>query len=40
MTATHAIAGFRRLDQVAPILPAAIVELTDEDVAEVEASAR
>jgi hypothetical protein len=40
MTATHAIAGFRRPRQVAPILPAAILELTDEDAAEVESSAR
>jgi aryl-alcohol dehydrogenase-like predicted oxidoreductase len=31
-----AIVGFRRPDQVEPILPAANLELTDEDVAEIE----
>jgi aryl-alcohol dehydrogenase-like predicted oxidoreductase len=35
-----AIVGFRRPDQVDPILPAAGLELTDEDVAEIEGSAR
>jgi hypothetical protein len=40
MAVTHAIGGFRRPDQVALILQAAILELTDEDAAEVEASAR
>jgi aryl-alcohol dehydrogenase-like predicted oxidoreductase len=40
MTAKHAIAGFRRPDQVDPSLEAASLELADEDAAEVEASAR
>ncbi len=40
MTATHAIVGFRRPDQVSPILPAASLELTDEDAAELEGSVR
>jgi aryl-alcohol dehydrogenase-like predicted oxidoreductase len=31
-----AIVGFRRPDQVDPILPAAALELSDEDVAEIE----
>jgi aryl-alcohol dehydrogenase-like predicted oxidoreductase len=31
-----AIVGFRRPDQVDPILPAAELELRDEDVAEIE----
>jgi aryl-alcohol dehydrogenase-like predicted oxidoreductase len=35
-----AIVGFRRPDQVDPILPAAGLELTDEDVAEIEGSPR
>jgi aryl-alcohol dehydrogenase-like predicted oxidoreductase len=35
-----AIVGFRRPDQVDPILPAASLELTDEDVAEIEGGAR
>jgi aryl-alcohol dehydrogenase-like predicted oxidoreductase len=35
-----AIVGFRRPDQVDPILPAANLELTDQDVAEIEGSAR
>ena len=35
-----AIVGFRRPDQVDPILPAATLELTDEDAAELEGSAR
>jgi aryl-alcohol dehydrogenase-like predicted oxidoreductase len=35
-----AIVGFRRPDQVDPILPAASLELTDEDVAEIEGAAR
>jgi aryl-alcohol dehydrogenase-like predicted oxidoreductase len=35
-----AIVGFRRPDQVDPIVPAANLELTDEDVAEIEAVAR
>jgi aryl-alcohol dehydrogenase-like predicted oxidoreductase len=35
-----AIVGFRRPDQVDPILPAASLELTDEDAAELEGSAR
>jgi aryl-alcohol dehydrogenase-like predicted oxidoreductase len=35
-----AIVGFRRPDQVAPILPAASLELTDDDVAEIEGGAR
>jgi aryl-alcohol dehydrogenase-like predicted oxidoreductase len=35
-----AIVGFRRPDQVDPILPAASLELTDEDVAEIEGSVR
>jgi aryl-alcohol dehydrogenase-like predicted oxidoreductase len=35
-----AIVGFRRPDQVAPILPAAGLELTDGDVAEIEGSMR
>jgi aryl-alcohol dehydrogenase-like predicted oxidoreductase len=35
-----AIVGFRRPDQVDPILPASNLELTDEDVAEIEGSAR
>jgi aryl-alcohol dehydrogenase-like predicted oxidoreductase len=35
-----AIVGFRRPDQVAPILPAATLELTDEDAAELEGSER
>ena len=34
-----AIVGFRRPDQVDPILPAASLELTDEDVAEIEGGA-
>jgi aryl-alcohol dehydrogenase-like predicted oxidoreductase len=34
-----AIVGFRRPDQVDPILPAASLELTDDDVAEIEAGA-
>jgi len=35
-----AIVGFRRPDQVDPILPAAGLELTDEDLIEIEGSAR
>lgn len=35
-----AIVGFRRPDQVDPILPAASLELTDEDVAQIEGGAR
>jgi aryl-alcohol dehydrogenase-like predicted oxidoreductase len=35
-----AIVGFRRSDQVDPILPAANLELTEHDVAEIEGSAR
>jgi aryl-alcohol dehydrogenase-like predicted oxidoreductase len=35
-----AIVGFRRPDQVDPILPAANLELTDQDIAEIEASPR
>ena len=35
-----AIVGFRRPDQLDPILPAANLELTDQDVAEIEGSAR
>src|SRR5947208_16192389 len=35
-----AIVGFRRPDQVDPILPAATLELTDEDATELEGSAR
>jgi aryl-alcohol dehydrogenase-like predicted oxidoreductase len=35
-----AIVGFRRPDQVDPILPAANLELTDHDTAEIEGSAR
>jgi aryl-alcohol dehydrogenase-like predicted oxidoreductase len=35
-----AIVGFRRPDQVDPILPAANLELTDEDVVEIEGDAR
>jgi aryl-alcohol dehydrogenase-like predicted oxidoreductase len=35
-----AIVGFRRPDQVDPILPAASLELTDEDLAEIEGSSR
>ncbi len=35
-----AISGFRRPDQVNPILPAANLELTSEDIAEIEGSAR
>ncbi len=35
-----AIVGFRRPDQVDPILTAANLELTDEDVAEIEGSTR
>jgi aryl-alcohol dehydrogenase-like predicted oxidoreductase len=35
-----AIVGFRRSDQVDPILPAASLELTDEDVAEIEGGPR
>jgi aryl-alcohol dehydrogenase-like predicted oxidoreductase len=35
-----AIVGFRRPDQVAPILPAANLELTDHDIAEIEGSTR
>jgi len=35
-----AIVGFRRPDQVDPILPSASLELTDRDVAEIEGSAR
>jgi hypothetical protein len=37
---TRAIVGLRRPDRVVPIQPAAIVELTDVEVAELEASAR
>jgi aryl-alcohol dehydrogenase-like predicted oxidoreductase len=35
-----AIVGFRRPDQVDPILPAANLELTDQDIAEIEGSRR
>jgi aryl-alcohol dehydrogenase-like predicted oxidoreductase len=35
-----AIVGFRRPDQVDPILPAASLELTDEDLAEIEGGSR
>ncbi|HEX3831571.1 MAG TPA: aldo/keto reductase [Solirubrobacteraceae bacterium] len=35
-----AIVGFRRPDQVDPILPAANLELTDQDIAEIEGSPR
>jgi len=35
-----AIVGFRRPDQVDPILPAASLQLTDEDLAEIEGGAR
>ena len=35
-----AIVGFRRPDQVDPILPAAGLELTDGDVAEIKGSPR
>jgi aryl-alcohol dehydrogenase-like predicted oxidoreductase len=35
-----AIVGFRRPDQVDPLVPAADLELTDEDVAEIEGGAR
>jgi aryl-alcohol dehydrogenase-like predicted oxidoreductase len=35
-----AIVGFRRPDQVDPILPAAGLDLTDEDIAEIEGGAR
>jgi aryl-alcohol dehydrogenase-like predicted oxidoreductase len=35
-----AIVGFRRADQVAPILTAANLDLTDEDIAEIEGSTR
>jgi aryl-alcohol dehydrogenase-like predicted oxidoreductase len=35
-----AIVGFRRPDQVEPILPAANLELTDQDITEIEGSAR
>jgi aryl-alcohol dehydrogenase-like predicted oxidoreductase len=35
-----AIVGFRRSDQVDPILPAANLELTEQDIAEIEGSAR
>jgi aryl-alcohol dehydrogenase-like predicted oxidoreductase len=35
-----AIVGFRRPGQVDPILPAASLELTDEDVAEIEGGVR
>jgi aryl-alcohol dehydrogenase-like predicted oxidoreductase len=35
-----AIVGFRRPDQIDPILPAANLELTDQDIAEIEGSAR
>jgi aryl-alcohol dehydrogenase-like predicted oxidoreductase len=35
-----AIVGFRRPDQVGPILPAANLELTDQDIAEIEGSPR
>jgi MFS family permease len=35
-----AIVGFRRPDQVDPILPAASIELTAQDLAEIEASPR
>jgi aryl-alcohol dehydrogenase-like predicted oxidoreductase len=35
-----AIVGFRRPDQVDPILPVAGLELTDEDIAEIEGGAR
>jgi aryl-alcohol dehydrogenase-like predicted oxidoreductase len=35
-----AIVGFRRPDQVDPILPAASLELTDEDLAEIEGNTR
>ena len=34
------IVGFRRTDQVDPILPAAGLELTDEDLIEIEGSAQ
>jgi hypothetical protein len=40
MTTTHAIAGVRRPHDVSRILPAAMLELTDEDAAEAEGSAR
>jgi aryl-alcohol dehydrogenase-like predicted oxidoreductase len=39
-TVAGAIVGFRRPDQVAPILAAANLELTDEDLAEIEGDAR
>jgi aryl-alcohol dehydrogenase-like predicted oxidoreductase len=35
-----AIVGFRRADQVDPIIPAANLDLTDHDIAEIEGSAR
>jgi aryl-alcohol dehydrogenase-like predicted oxidoreductase len=35
-----AIVGFRRPDQVDPILPAATLDLTDEDIAEIEGTTR
>ena len=35
-----AIVGFRRPDQVDPILPAASLELTDEDLTDIEGSTR
>jgi aryl-alcohol dehydrogenase-like predicted oxidoreductase len=37
---TGAIVGFRRADQVDPILPAASIELSDADVAEIEGGTR
>jgi hypothetical protein len=40
MTATHAIAGLRRPDQVDPILPAASLAIADENAADIEASVR
>jgi aryl-alcohol dehydrogenase-like predicted oxidoreductase len=35
-----AIVGFRRPDQVDPIMPAAALELTDEDISEIEGDTR
>ncbi len=35
-----AIVGFRRSDQVEPIMPAASLELTDADIAEIEGGTR
>ena len=35
-----AIVGFRRPDQVDPILPGALLDLTDQDLAEIEGGAR